>query len=152
MTAATSLADLENRRPVPSIGVLFQLCDWQVRATIRHLTIVDSRSPVLVWESTNARPFYAFPHDEVRTDLLRLCRGVPPRHRSGAAQWFDLNLADDRIPRAAWAYSVPELSSYIAFDLANPTVREAIHWLDARPSADWPGDVTPRINEERRHA
>jgi uncharacterized protein (DUF427 family) len=117
-------------RVVPEIGLGYAIGDAHVRLDVAGATIVDSRRPMAVWERENAKPFFAFPYDEVRTDLLRPCRGLLPRHRVGAAEWFDLIVARERYPKAAWAYTVPGLSSHIAFDLRDgPGVR----WRVAPP-------------------
>jgi uncharacterized protein (DUF427 family) len=124
------------RRAVLTGNLLYQPSNRWVCATVGNLPIVDSRHPVLVWESDRAIPHYAFPYDEVSTELLRPCRGIVPRHHVGAAEWFDLGIAGHTVPRVAWAYAFPELSSYIAFDRANQAMRQIVRWQERPLSAN----------------
>jgi uncharacterized protein (DUF427 family) len=110
---------------LPDIGLGYSTADAYVRLEVAGVRIVDSRSAMTVWERDGADPLLAFPYDEVRTDLLRPCRGMLPRHRVGAAEWFDLLVRGERYPRAAWAYAVPGLSSHIAFELRE---RPGVRW------------------------
>jgi uncharacterized protein (DUF427 family) len=59
------------RRQGESDSVFWEPSERWVRATAGDITVVDSHRPVLVWEPGRPVPLYAFPAEDVRTDLLR---------------------------------------------------------------------------------
>jgi len=78
-----------------------------VRVRFGGETLADAKSPVLAWEKGKVIPFYLFPPDTVRTDLLTEDGG------DGAKRYYDLPGAE----RAAWSYvDAGELADHIAFD------------------------------------
>jgi uncharacterized protein (DUF427 family) len=78
-----------------------------VRVRYRGETIADSKRPILAWESGRVVPFYLFPRDAVRADVLR------EAGRDDGKLFYDLPGAE----RAAWSYTdAGELSEHVAFD------------------------------------
>ncbi len=66
--------------------------------------MVDSRHPVLVWEPGIPVPLYAFPHDEVRHDLLRPAKNPPTGTHTGSRIFYDLVIGGEPTENAAWTY------------------------------------------------
>src|SRR4051812_1944715 len=78
-----------------------------VRARYRDETIADSKQPLLVWEEGTVVPFYLFPRDAVRGDLLS------DAGTENGKRFYDLPGAE----RAAWSYPDADgLSGHVAFD------------------------------------
>jgi len=83
----------------------------------REPAVVDSRSPLIVWEPRRFLPYYAFPDVDVRTDLLAPSETPPPEEPHGAgAQFYDLRGPAGTIPHAAWRWPDPQLAGYLALD------------------------------------
>lgn len=117
------------RRRDESDSVFWEPAERWVRATAGELTIVDSRRPVLVWEPGRPVPLYAFPTEDVRTDLLRRTeRPVGPRRHAGATVFYDLVLPDRTVGAAAWTYPGEELADYISFEWFGRDVLD--HWYE----------------------
>jgi uncharacterized protein (DUF427 family) len=76
--------------------------DRWVRGVKGDVAVVDSRHPILVWTGEVPFPGYAFPRDDVRTDLLR-----------PTPEGYDLVVGDEVVKDAAWTY--PDLPEHIAF-------------------------------------
>lgn len=72
--------------------------------------VVDSRRALLVWEPPRPVPIYAFPLDDVRTDLLEPVER-PPDAPAGRETFYAL-----RGTTSAWTWPDRELDGYIAFD------------------------------------
>lgn len=72
--------------------------------------VVDSRRALLVWEPPRPVPIYAFPLDDVRTDLLEPVER-PPDAPAGRETFYALRGAT-----SAWTWPDRELDGYIAFD------------------------------------
>jgi uncharacterized protein (DUF427 family) len=93
--------------------------DKWVRAYVDDVAVVDSRRPTLFWEELIPVPKYAFPRDDVRTDLLEETSAEPPRQpffflpQGPVTQWYDLVVGDRRIPHAAWVREAPELKDLL---------------------------------------
>jgi uncharacterized protein (DUF427 family) len=78
-----------------------------VRARLGGETVVDCRRPILAWQEGHVVPFYLFPRDAVRADLLS------DAGEEDGRRWYDLPGA----PRAAWSYpDANGLSDHVAFD------------------------------------
>ncbi|GAA0375923.1 hypothetical protein Acor_73170 [Acrocarpospora corrugata] len=73
---------------------------------------MDSRAPVLVWESGRNVPRYAFPAGDVRGDLLKAAADPP----SGRHECYDLVVDGEIVSNVAYSY--PELPGYLAFEWA----------------------------------
>jgi uncharacterized protein (DUF427 family) len=89
-----------------------------VRGYVGATAIVDSHDALLFWEPARPVSAYAFPRDDVRTDLLRPSAG-PREGRSHypphgpVSEWFDV-VADDRVvEHAAWVRDDPAISDRI---------------------------------------
>ncbi|MER7660091.1 DUF427 domain-containing protein [Streptomyces sp. NPDC096193] len=118
-----------HRRSEAIDGVVWEPSERWVRATKGEDTIVDSRRPVLVWEPGRPVPLYAFPAEDVRTDLLRRTeRPANPRRHGGATVFYDLVHADRSIKAAAWTYPGEELAGYISFEWFGHDVLD--HWYE----------------------
>src|SRR2546430_17581388 len=79
-----------------------------VRVRFAGETLADAKSPVLAWEKGKVIPFYLFPPDTVRMDLL-----MEDGAADGAKRYYDLPGAE----QAAWSYAgAGELADHIAFD------------------------------------
>jgi uncharacterized protein (DUF427 family) len=78
-----------------------------VRVRYAHDTIADSKHPLLAWEKGTYVPFYLFPPDAVRTDMLR------DAGTDDGKRFYDLPGAE----RAAWSYPDADgIGDHIAFD------------------------------------
>ncbi|WP_282701778.1 DUF427 domain-containing protein [Streptomyces sp. CC219B] len=88
-----------------------------VRGRKGDVTVVDSRHPVLVWEPTGVPvPLYAFPRDEVRTDLLRPAANPPTGTHTGSRIFYDLVVDGGLTENAAWTFPAADLAGHIAFE------------------------------------
>ncbi|GII32929.1 hypothetical protein Pmi06nite_63710 [Planotetraspora mira] len=93
-----------------------------VRGVRGDTTVVDSRRPVLVWEPGVPVPGYAFPEEDVRTDLLRAGEAVD------GVVFYDLLDRDETVERAAWTY--PDLPGHIAFGWFRHPAGVLDHWYE----------------------
>ena len=112
----------------PSDAIVWEPASRWVRGVLGTTTVVDSRSPVLVWEPGVPVPLYAFPAADVRTDLLRPAAQPDAGHPAQSAR-YDLVIADETIPNAAWRLS-GELSDHIAFEWFQRVGRGVDHWYE----------------------
>ncbi|MFF4234117.1 DUF427 domain-containing protein [Streptomyces sp. NPDC001820] len=100
-----------------------------VRGTKGDATVVDSRRPILVWEPGRPVPLYAFPEQDVRTDLLRKAAKPPASGRhAGSTVFYDLEIGGKVTGNAAWTYPGEELAGYIAFEWFGRDVLD--HWYE----------------------
>jgi len=89
--------------------------DKWVRAYLDDVAIVDSHDPVLFWEESFPVPGYAFPRDDVRTDLLTGTRAEPPAEpffflpHGPVSEWYDAAVRGRTVRHAAWVRDTPEL-------------------------------------------
>lgn len=92
--------------------------DKWIRGYVGATALVDSRNALLFWEERFPVPAYAFPRDDVRTDLLRPSADSRPRPsfytaKGPVSEWYDV-VADDRvIEHAAWVRDDPAISDRI---------------------------------------
>ncbi|MFE6130818.1 DUF427 domain-containing protein [Streptomyces sp. NPDC056437] len=118
-----------HRRSEAIDSVVWEPSERWVRATKGEITVVDSRRPVLVWEPGRPVPLYAFPAEDVRTDLLRTVeRPANSRRHAGATVFYDLVLADQSVKAAAWTYPGEELAGHISFEWFGRDVLD--HWYE----------------------
>lgn len=121
-------APVLRRPPDPADRVIWEPSERWVRGTKGDVTVVDSRRPVLVWEPGRPVPLYAFPREDVRTDLLReTVRPATGRH-AGATVFYDLEAGGGTVTEAAWTYPGEELAGYIAFAWFGREVLD--HWSE----------------------
>ncbi|WP_149552109.1 DUF427 domain-containing protein [Streptomyces marokkonensis] len=111
-------------------GLLWEPSERWVRGVRGDVTVVDSRHPVLVWEPGLPVPQYAFPREEVRTDLLRPARHPPADGHTGLAVFYDLVAGGDPRPSAAWTFPGEDLSGHIAFAWFGRTGTGLDHWYE----------------------
>jgi uncharacterized protein (DUF427 family) len=101
-----------------------------VRGVRGDTTVVNSRCAVLVWEPGLPVPRYAFPKDEVRTDLLRLAVNPPSGAHTGSTIFYDLVVDGQVVENAAWTYADPDLSEHIAFEWFGHPTGVLDHWYE----------------------
>lgn len=124
----------------------------RIRAEIGGIMIADSRRAFKLIER-GLEDVYYFPKDDVRMDLLIPSDHVTACPKKGLARYWDVQLADQILLEAAWAYDEPfeqaaGIAGYVAFSqenldgwweddlLVGGTAREAV---DAKPNplAKW---------------
>ncbi|MEV5430378.1 DUF427 domain-containing protein [Streptomyces sp. NPDC052701] len=111
-------------------GLVWEPGERWVRGRKGDVTVVDSRHPVLVWEPHLPVPQYAFPREEVRTDLLRPAKDPPAGRHTGSRVFYDLD-ADGEVRRnAAWTFPAEDLSGHIAFEWFPRTDTGLDHWYE----------------------
>jgi uncharacterized protein (DUF427 family) len=107
--------------------------DKWVRAYLDDVAIVDSRHPLLFWEEHFPVPGYAFPREDVRTELLTKTRTDPPREpfffrpHGPVSQWYDVTVRGRTVPHAAWVRDTPELREMLVLSWS-PGVLD--RWLE----------------------
>ncbi len=121
---------LTRRHPVPPGGFTFEPSERHVRGTIGSVTLVDSHSPVLVWEPGQAVPGYVFPRADLREDLLH--PGSAPDHdrHQQVRQWYDVEVDGTVYPALAFEYDVDGLDGFIAVDWFRRQEAGVTHWYE----------------------
>lgn len=80
--------------------------DRWVRGLVGETVVVDTRSPLLVWEAELPVPRYLFRREDVLLDALRPTGEpeTPSYHHpnEGVTDWFDIVVGDRRIEHGAW--------------------------------------------------
>ncbi len=102
--------------PRPAIA---EATSRRLRIVHRGVIVADTLKGVRTLETSHP-PTYYFPRDDVNPSVLR-----PSDHRSfcewkGWAAYFDVELAGERAPAAAWSYAAPTpgfaiLQHHVAF-------------------------------------
>ncbi|MFD7003545.1 DUF427 domain-containing protein [Streptomyces mirabilis] len=116
---------------MPADAITWEPSERWVRGKKGRFTVVDSRRPILVWEPGKVVPLYAFPREDVRTDLLRPAAEPDTGAHCGATVFYDLVADDDgTVPNAAWTFSGDELAGYIAFEWSQDVERGLDHWYE----------------------
>ena len=123
--------------------------DKWVRAYLDDVAVVDSRRPLLFWEQHFPVPGYAFPRDDVRTDLLTEVVGDPPREpffflpHGPVSQWYDVTVDGRTASHAAWVRDTPELHDMLVLSW-QPGLLD--RWLEEdEPVAGHPRDPHKRV-------
>lgn len=111
-----------------SEGVIWEPSERWVRGTKGDVTVVDSRRPILVWEPGRPVPLYAFPEQDVRTDLLRKAAEPASGRHAGSTVFYDLEIDGKVTRKAAWSYPGDELAGYISFEWFGRDVLD--HWYE----------------------
>jgi uncharacterized protein (DUF427 family) len=106
-------------RPVPDPAGPGQESVWDyprpaiAAPTTRHLlirhrgvTIADTRAGVRTLETSHP-PTYYFPPEDVAMALLRSTAQRSLCEWKGQARYYDIEVAGERIPGAAWSYPAP---------------------------------------------
>jgi uncharacterized protein (DUF427 family) len=87
--------------------LLYEASPRWVRVRLGGETVADARGPLLAWEEGRVVPFYLFPRDAVRADLLT------EDGAEGARRYFNMG----GVERAAWSYpDAGALADHVAFD------------------------------------
>lgn len=102
------------RRPVESDDYLFEPTERRIRGVWFGRTIVDSTRAVLVWTPGKPVPFYAFPREDVRFDLIEPSRS-PSRSRTDVWQWYDIVVDDQRAYSAVFQLDVDGVDDRLGF-------------------------------------
>jgi len=124
---STNLVRTSRRHPVPDGELTYEPGERHVRGVVGNITVVDSLQPVLVWEPESPVPLYAFPREDVRTDLLT--ETTAPA-RPGAHAGYDLVVDGGTRPAAAWSYGAGDLDGLIAFDWFRRREPGIDHWYE----------------------
>ncbi|MFJ8463596.1 DUF427 domain-containing protein [Streptomyces swartbergensis] len=111
-------------------GLLWEPSERWVRGRKGDVTVVDSRRPVLVWEPHLPVPQYAFPKDDVRTDLLRPAKNPPTGTHTGSQVFYDLEADGEVRENAAWTFPADDLAGHIAFEWFLRTDTGLDHWYE----------------------
>jgi uncharacterized protein (DUF427 family) len=111
-------------------GLLWEPSERWVRGRKGDVTVVDSRHPVLVWEPDMPVPLYAFPREEVRTDLLRPAQHPPLGTHTGSRVFYDLDVAGEHMANAAWTFPADDLAGHIAFEWFRHPDSGLDHWYE----------------------
>ncbi|MEE2034274.1 DUF427 domain-containing protein [Rhodococcus chondri] len=103
--------------PRPSLEpdvYFYEPSERRIRGSWFGRTVVDSSRAVLVWAPGKPVPFYAFPRDDVRYDLLAASLS-PSRSRPDVWQWYDIVVDDQRAYSAVFQLDVDGLDDRLAF-------------------------------------
>ncbi|MGC0328364.1 uncharacterized protein (DUF427 family) [Streptomyces sp. SAI-170] len=111
-------------------GLLWEPSERWVRGVKGEVTVVDSRHPVLVWEPDVPVPCYAFPREDVRTDLLHPAADPPTGAHRGAGIFYDLRSGPEQVANAAWTYPAADLAGHIAFEWFRRWGSGLDHWYE----------------------
>ncbi|MFG2425730.1 DUF427 domain-containing protein [Streptomyces sp. NPDC048448] len=111
-------------------GLLWEPSQRWVRGRNGDVTVVDSRHPVLVWEPGVPVPLYAFPHEEVRGDLLRPAKNPLTGTHTGSRIFYDLEVDGALLENAAWTFPADDLAGHIAFEWFRRVGRGLDHWFE----------------------
>jgi uncharacterized protein (DUF427 family) len=85
--------------------LLFEPSPRWVCATVRDITVADSKRVLLLWEEDKVISVYLFPREDVRTDLLSPSENPLPEAHHGLASYWTLELDGQALENAAWAYT-----------------------------------------------
>ncbi|WP_210569152.1 DUF427 domain-containing protein [Streptomyces sp. GESEQ-4] len=111
-------------------GLLWEPGERWVRGVKGDVTVVNSRHPVLVWEPELPVPQYAFPREEVRTDLLRPAKNPPTGTHTGSQVFYDIEVDGEVVENAAWTFPAEDLAGHIAFAWFLRWDRGLDHWYE----------------------
>ncbi|WP_433893775.1 DUF427 domain-containing protein [Streptomyces sp. CA-111067] len=126
----TRILKVERRHQVPDDTLTWEPRERRVRAARGETVVVDSLRAVLVWEPGRPVPLYAFPREDVRTDLLRPAADPDTGAHSGSETFYDLVLDGETIANAAWTFPVDELSDYVSFEWSWRPGGGLDHWYE----------------------
>lgn len=93
---------------------LYEPTERRVRGEWFGRTIVDSSRALLVWAPGKPVPFYAFPRDDVRLDLVAASLS-PSRSRADVWQWYDIAVDGHRAYAAVYQLDVDGLDDRLVF-------------------------------------
>lgn len=111
-------------------GLLWEPGERWVRGYKGDIAVVDSRHPVYVWEPGVPVPLYAFPREEVRTDLLRPAKNPRTGAHTGSQVFYDLEADGELVENAAWTFPAEDLAGHIAFEWFRHWDSGLDHWYE----------------------
>ncbi|MDH2416290.1 DUF427 domain-containing protein [Nocardioides sp. CER19] len=126
----TPTAGLSRRHPVPPGAFTYEPSERHVRARIGALDLVDSHTPVLVWEPGQAVPGYVFPRADVRTDALRPTTDPGHGRRAQVGRWYDVEADGVTYPALVFEYAVDGLGDYLGVEWFGRTEPGVEHWYE----------------------
>jgi uncharacterized protein (DUF427 family) len=103
--------------PRPAGDLRYLESGRRVRARFGGVDVADSQRALMVWEPGRPVPLYAFPLEDVRTELLRPSERAAERAHPVAATWT-VAAAGRAAEAAAWTYDDPDLADHLALDLS----------------------------------
>ncbi|WP_322936521.1 DUF427 domain-containing protein [Nocardioides bizhenqiangii] len=100
------------------MGMRTEATDKWVRGYVGSEAIVDSHDALLFWEERFPVPGYAFPRDDVRTELLQASAGPPTKRsfytaKGPVSEWYDVVVDGRVIQHAAWVRDDPAVGDRI---------------------------------------
>ena len=84
----------------------------------------------LLWEPGVPVPCYAFPREEVRTDLLRPAKNPRTGAHTGSQAFYDLEVDGELVENAAWTFPADDLAGHIAFEWFRHWDSGLDHWYE----------------------
>lgn len=121
---------VRRRYEIPQDALTWEPSERWIRGTKDGVSVVDSRRAVLVWEPGIPIPSYAFPRDDVRTDLLRPASAPEAGAHPGSDAQFDLVVNGETMPNLAWSFEDEALSGLLAFNWFRRAVPGLDHWYE----------------------
>ncbi len=98
------------------IGI-YEPTDRWIRAAIGNETIADSKRAMLMIESQTELDYY-FPPEDIHLEVFEESDEAETSDERGTRKFWDLNLGDLKIEKAAWTYKTkqnrPDFNGYIA--------------------------------------
>ncbi len=90
-----------------------------IQVVFNGVLIADTRRAFRVLETSHPPVYYIYPAD-IRMEYLRPVSGSSLCEWKGRARYFDLQVAERRVPKAAWSYPDPTpefaaIRDYLAF-------------------------------------
>ena len=121
---------VRRRYEIPQDALTWEPSERWIRGTKNGVTVVDSRRAVLVWEPHIPIPSYAFPRDDVRTELLRPAANPAAGAHPGSDAQFDVVVAGEVLPNLAWSFADEALSGLLAFHWFRRAEPGLDHWYE----------------------
>jgi uncharacterized protein (DUF427 family) len=101
--------------PRPAADLRYLESGRRVRARFAGTDLADSRRALIVWEPGRPVPLYAFPREDVRSELLQPSEAAAQRAHPVAGTWSVAH-AGRLAEAAAWSYDDPDLADHLALD------------------------------------
>ncbi|MDR0849668.1 MAG: DUF427 domain-containing protein [Propionibacteriaceae bacterium] len=126
-----AIGALSRRHPVPPGEFTYEYSERHVRGLIGDTAVVDSYSPLLVWEPGHAVPGYVYAREDVRADLLRPNTAKINTKHTQVGERYDIEVDGKTYQGAAFTFDVDGLRDRIGFEWSRrdglPVVE---HWYE----------------------